>query len=115
MILHIDFFRMSGRPLSAVERLPAEVLAFAAALAGMPAPRIATLRSIYRRRMTLFEHQQIAANALGFKPLADHPTRRLTAFLRREAIAQINRDVLIREARLWLYDHGYVLPGSRPL
>lgn len=115
LILHIGFLRLSGRPLSAVERLPATVLAFAAEQAGMPAPMIATLRSIYRRRMTLFEHQRIAAQALGFKPLTDHPTRRLTAFLRREAVAQINRDALVREARLWLYDHGYVLPGSRPL
>ena len=115
LILHIGFLRMSGRPLSAAERLPAAVLAFAAAQAGMPAPRIATLRSIYRRRMTLFEHQRIAAEALGFKPLVDHPTRRVTAFLRREATVQINRDALVREARLWLYDHGYVLPGARPL
>jgi TnpA family transposase len=115
LTLHIGFLRLSGRSLSAVERLPATVLAFAAAQAGMPAPRIATLRSIYRRRMTLFEHQRIAAEALGFKPLVDHPTRRLTAFLRREATAQINRDALVREARLWLYDHGYVLPGARPL
>lgn len=115
LVLHIGFLRLSGRPLPAVERLPAAVLAYAAAQAGMPAPRIATLRSIYRRRMTLFEHQRIAAEALGFKPLVDHPTRRLTAFLRREATAQINRDALVREARLWLYDHGYVLPGSRPL
>ena len=115
LILHIGFLRLSGRPLSAVERLPAAVLAFAATEAGMPAPRIATLRSIYRRRMTLFEHQRIAAEALGLKPLLDHPTRRLTAFLRREATAQINRDALVREARLWLYDHGYALPGARPL
>ena len=109
LTLHIGFLRLSGRPLSA------GVLAFAATQAGMPAPRIATLRSIYRRRMTLFEHQRIAAEALGFKPLVDHPTRRLTAFLRREATAQISRDALVREARLWLYDHGYVLPSARPL
>ena len=115
LILQIGFLRMTGRPLAALERLPAAVLSCAAAHAGMPAPRIATLRSIYRRRMTLFGHQRIAAEALGFRAPSEHAMRKLTAHLRREAAVQLDRSDLHREARLWLYDRRYVLPGTRSL
>jgi hypothetical protein len=115
LILQIGFLRMTGRPLATVERLPAAVLSCAAAYAGLPAPRIATLRSIYRRRTTLFEHQRVAAQALGFRAASEHVMRKLTTHLRREAAVQLDRGDLVRECRLWLYDRHYVLPGTRTL
>jgi hypothetical protein len=81
----------------------------------MAPPQIATLRSIYRRRPTLFDHQQTAALAIGLKPYGDQAARHVTAFLRRQCGLVISRDELVRDARLWLYDHGYMLPGQRPL
>jgi hypothetical protein len=115
LILQIGFLRMTGRSLAAFERLPPAVLSCAAAHAGMPAPQIATLRSIYRRRTTLFEHQLIAAEALGFRPASEHVVRKLTAHLRREAAVQLDRGDLVREARIWLDDNRYLLPGARAL
>jgi len=115
LILQIGFLRMTGRPLAQIERLPAAVLACAAAHAGTPAPRIATLRSINRRRMTLFQHQRIALEALGFQKLPEHAARKLTAHLRRQATLQLERADLVQDARVWLYDRGYVLLGARPL
>ena len=56
LIIHIGFLRM----------------------AGMPAPQIATLRAIYRRRPTLFDHQNTAALALGLKPYGDQEVRHVT-------------------------------------
>lgn len=41
--------------------------------------------------------------------------RMLTAFLRCQAETQISRPDLIRQARRWLYDRSYVLPGERLL
>ena len=115
LIIHIGFLRMTGRSLSAVDLIPAQVLACAARHAGIPAPQIATLRAIYRRRMTLFNHQKTAASALGLKPYGDQASRHITAFLRRQAGSVISRDELTRAARLWLYDHGYMLPRQRAL
>jgi hypothetical protein len=46
------------------------VLAYAAAEAGAAAPQLATLRAIYRRRMSLFEHQRLAALATVSRPPA---------------------------------------------
>ena len=115
LILQIGFLRLTGRPLSAFERLPAAVLSCAAAYAGLPAPQIATLRSIYRRRTTLFEHQVVAAQALGFRSASEHVMRKLTTHLRREAALQLDRGNLVRESRIWLYDRHYILPGTRTL
>ena len=115
LILQIGFLRMTGRSLAALERLPPAVLSCAAAHAGIPAPRIATLRSIYRRRTTLSEHQLIAAEALGFRPASEHVVRKLKAHLRREAAVQLDRGDVVREARIWLYDRRYLLPGARSL
>ena len=115
LILHMGFLRMTGRPLAQLDRLPAKILAFAAEHAGMVAPQIATLRAIYRRRPTLFEHQRIAAKTLGFSAIDEHRLRGLTAYMRRQAGSQIDRDGLILDARVWLYTRGYLLPGRRAL
>ena len=115
LIIHIGFLRMTGRSLSSVDLIPPPVLACAARHAGMPAPQIATLRAIYRRRPTLFDHQNTAALALGLKLCGDQAIRHVTGFLRRQCGSVISRDELVRDARLWLYDHDYMLPGQRPL
>ncbi len=115
LVIHIGFLRMTGRSLSAVDLIPAQVLVCAARHAGMAAPQIATLRAIYRRRMTLFAHQKIAATTVGLKPYSDQASRHVTGFLRRQAGSVISRNELIRDARLWLYDHGYMLPRQRTL
>lgn len=62
LVLHIGFLRMSGRHLSALERVLLSVLAFAGNETGVAAPQLATLPAIYRRRMTLFAHQRLAAS-----------------------------------------------------
>lgn len=50
--------------------------------------------------------------ALGFRHLTEHAERGLTAHLRRSAEAIFGADALTRAARIWLYEHGYVLPGD---
>jgi hypothetical protein len=56
--LQLGFLAMCGRPLSALQRVPADLLQHLAHQLNVQAPDIATLRAIYRRRRsTLFEHQ----------------------------------------------------------
>ncbi|MEP6869189.1 MAG: Tn3 family transposase [Novosphingobium sp.] len=115
LIIHIGFLKMTGRSLLAVDRIPAPVLTCAARHAGLIAPQIATLRAIYKRRPTLFDHQKTAALAAGLEPCGDQAIRHVTGFLRKQCGSVISRDELVRDARLWFYDHGYMLPGQRPL
>ena len=115
LVLHIGFLRMSGRHLPALERVPSSVLAYAAAEVGVPAPQLATLRAIYRRRMTLFKHQRLAESATGFSTAGEGQLRMLTAFLRRQAETELVRERLVLVARRWLYDRSFLIPGDRSL
>jgi hypothetical protein len=62
--LQIGFLKMSGRPLDAIQRVPADLLKHLADQIDVPAPMIATLKALYlKRRRTLYEHQRWA---IGF-------------------------------------------------
>src|ERR1022692_106567 len=64
--LQLGFLTMCGRPLSALQRVPTELLQHLGKQLAVPAPDIATLRAIYRRRgSTLFEHQTGAILSLA--------------------------------------------------
>ena len=110
---HIGFLRMSGRHLPALERVPSSVLAYAAAQVGVAAPQLATLRAIYRRRPTLFEHQRLAGVAIGFRAAGEAQLRMLTAYLRRQAESELAREQLVAAARRWLYGHAFLIPADR--
>ena len=63
--LQLGFLTMCGRPLSALQRVPTGLLQHLAEQLAVQAPDIATLRAIYRRRLsTLFEHQAWAISYL---------------------------------------------------
>jgi Domain of unknown function (DUF4158) len=66
LALHIGFVRMSGRPLDAFRVLPVVLLRHLGKELSIPVPDVASLRALYRRRSTLFEHQQLACRVLGF-------------------------------------------------
>jgi len=113
--LQIGFLKMTGRLLNSVELVPAAVLVYLGQVVGCVAPRIASIRALYRRRRTLFEHQTAACSLLRRRELPEHGLRGLTGFLRREATGLYNGAALTAKARVWLIDHGYLLPTERVL
>jgi hypothetical protein len=106
--LQIGFLKMTGRLLNSVELVPPAVLAHLGQVIGCVAPRIASIRALYRRRRTLFEHQSAARTLLRRRELPEHGLRGLTGFLRREAKDLHNGTDLAAKARVWLIDHGYL-------
>ena len=76
--VHIGFVRMTGRSLDAFERLPVAVIAKVKRELDIRGPDLASMRTLYSRRRTLFEHQRWAAKVAGFQPLncwfQDSPT-----------------------------------------
>jgi|SRR5579863_1526230 len=112
LVLQIGFLRLTGRTLNSVQVIPPAVLASAGRAAGIAAPQLASIRSIYRRRMTLYHHQQAAMAALGFKDYGEASERALTGHLRRMATQCFDSTALIRQAMTWLYAHHWVLPGQ---
>ena len=55
------------------------------------APDLASLRAMYQRGNTLFEHQQLAREVLGFRWLSEPQRRALVYALRRELARTHNR------------------------
>ena len=60
LALHIGFVRMSGRPLNSVRAVPALLLRHLGQMLDLEAPDLASLRALYARGRTLFDHQQQA-------------------------------------------------------
>jgi hypothetical protein len=67
--LQIGFIKMTGAPLNSVQLVPATVLDHVGRQLGMGAgtPQIASSGALYRRRLTLFDHQHCAPQALGVR------------------------------------------------
>jgi TnpA family transposase len=113
--LQIGRMRLTGTPMNSVQMIPQEVLGFLGDQIGIPAPRLASIRALYRRRRTLFEHQAAAKQALGLRDLPEHAERSLSGYLRREAGERHAIADLVTAARGWLADHLYLQLPSRRL
>jgi len=115
LALQIGFLKMTGGTLNSVEIVPAGVLEHLGRQLGCTPPRIASIRALYRRQRTLFDHQAAALLALGRREPSEHAERGLVAHLRREAAAVFDNAELMACARSWLVDHDYLLLREREL
>jgi hypothetical protein len=115
LALHMGVLRLSGRSLNAVRIIPASLWAHLGKELGVRPPELASLKALYGRRSTLFEHQQLAQETLGFRCMTDHQRRALVAALRDEVTRISDKDKLLTFARRWLYDHKLLIEHDRAL
>jgi hypothetical protein len=113
--VHIGFVRMTGRSLDAFDALPAPVVAQLKQELQIPTPDLASVRVLYERRRTLFDHQRFAAEVANFRPLNDRRKRVLLTQLRAAAKTTLSTDRLLQHARRWLYDTRILIPAERTL
>jgi len=114
--LQIGFLKMSGRPLDAIQRMPADLLKHLGEQLEIEAPTIATLRALYlRRRRTLYEHQRWAMEFLGMIRFEITYTDKLLPSLCDVVRAGISGDHLLTATRKLLYENRFVIPGTRRL
>lgn len=113
--LQVGHLRMTGLPLNSVQRIPPAILAFVGDQLDQPAPQLASIRALYGRRRTLFEHQTVAQAILGLRTIPEHGERALVAFLRRSAGEHFMLDALTGAARAWLCEHSYLQLTARRL
>jgi len=113
--LHIGFLRMSGRQLNSTDVIHWRILAFLGDQLQIVAPRVASLRALYPRRPTLYEHQRLAKAQLGVKKLTEPVRRQLVGHLRQTRGAATDATELLVSARQWLYEHRYLIPAERQL
>jgi hypothetical protein len=74
---------MSGRPLDAVRIVPPNLWQHLSAELGIDAPDLASLRALYHRDRTLYDHQQLACEWLRFQHMSEHQRQRARARLAR--------------------------------
>ena len=115
LALQAGFLRMSGRPLAAVGAVPPALWRHIGAQFAVTAPDLASLRVMYRRLSTLYEHQELACELLGFRDASDAQRRALVRGLRDELARTADRGRLLAFARQWLYDHGAIVRRERDL
>ena len=96
--LQIGYLRLTGTALNSFEIIPPQVLAHLGGELGVEVPRLTSIRALYRRRRTLFEHHAAAKSALGLRNITLHGEWALGGFLRREAGVRIARDELVSAA-----------------
>jgi len=115
--LQIGFLKMTGTLLNSVQLIPVAALDHLGRQlwSGESTPRIASIRALYRRRRTLFDHQEAALSVLGFRYLHDQVMPGLISSLRRVAADTFEVDALVTSARVWLFEHRYVMLPSRRL
>ena len=99
LALHIGFLRMSGRLLGAFRIIPVVLWRHLGNEFGIAAPEVASLRAMYERGRTLFDHQQVACTVLGFRWMSEHQRRSLVRELRDEVARCADRDQLLVQAR----------------
>ena len=94
---------MSGRPLDAFRIVPGNLWRHLGAQVNVTAPDLASLRALYHRGRTLYDHQLCACDLLGFRWMTEHQRRYLVSVLREELEHTIDRDRLLLFTRRWLY------------
>jgi len=113
--VQLGFLKMTGCPLEAFNVIPARLLRYVAAQLEVPPITIATLRAVYKRSKTLYEHQWWAMEVLGFSKATPEQLKGLLPYLTQEAKHAATVDILVERGKLWLYQHRYISIADRAI
>jgi TnpA family transposase len=111
--LQLGFVGMTGTTLKSLEYVPTSVLRHLGRQFARPVPDVATLRTLYRRRKTRFEHQRWAVEQWGLREFDAGIEQRLTEYIRERTHATLSRGRLEQAAREWLYRTLVAIPRRR--
>ena len=111
--IQLGFVRMTGTMLDTLDHVPRAVLAHVGQQLSLPAPELTTLRALYRRRKTLFEHQAWACSYAGLRWPGPDDVAAVTESLASDSAATLDRHRLARAAREALIARGCLIPGGR--
>ncbi len=107
------FLRAAGRPLDRISVLPRVLLRYVAEKLQVDAPSIATLRSIYKRRPTHYEHQAWVKKYLGLNEVDQAVSDLLATYLTAQANEVVSVDELVTAACRWLHERKILIPSDR--
>ena len=113
--IQLGFVRMTGTMLEALEHVPRAVFAHVAHQLALPAPELGTLRALYGRRSTLFEHQSWACAYAGLHWPEVADVTAVVESLVADSAGTLDRHRLARAAREALLARGCLIPGERDI
>lgn len=113
--LQLVFLRATGRPLGRAASVPRALLRSLCAAVGVTETAIASLKTIYARVATLYEHQQWTRDYAGITDAEDAVMTGLGKALEDLAKTAASVDELVQEAELWLFGRQHLLPADRVL
>lgn len=113
--VQLGFIKMTGNLLKTTQVIPVRLLRHISSQLDLLPLTIASLKTIYKRPKTLYEHQWWALEILGFSKASPNQQSTLLPFLRQEAAYAPSIDVLVERGKLWLYQHRYLPLGDRVL
>jgi len=113
--IQLVFLRASGHTLDQLNTLPRQLLRYVGEKLGVPTPTIASLRTIYHRYKTLYEHQVWACGYLGLMRLDEVQWSGLAAWMRQDAAESLSLEELLQHAHSWLYERRLLIPSTRAL
>ena len=94
LALHLCVVKMTDRAELSTKLVPQAVLVHVADQLDLPPPDLASLRSLYRDRSTLFRHRKPAVELAGFREVGAGARSGLLQYLRQEVLATTAPDVL---------------------
>ena len=113
--IQLVFLRASGHTLDHVGILPRQLLRYVGERLGLPTPTIASLRTLYQRYKTQYEHQVWACEYLGLASVSPDQRAGLEAWMRQDAAESLTLDELTQHAHYWLYGRRLLIPAERTL
>jgi TnpA family transposase len=111
--LQLVFLRASGRPLDRFAAVPKHLLRHLFTELGLAAINIASLRTLYVRRETLYDHQKWAREHAQLDVADDAATAEIKSALDEFARDAASVDELVGYALNWLYDRRLLIPADR--
>lgn len=113
--LHLGFVRMTGRTLDAYKQIPKRLWHHLGDQLGVEPPDLGTLRALYDDRTdTLADHQKLAYDALGFRPMAEHQRRYVVRWLKERLSGRQDSSTALYDLKRWLYDYDDILARDLP-
>lgn len=107
--------RATGRSPGRAASVPRALLRSLCGALGQSETAIASLKTIYARVATLYEHQKWARDFAGITDADATTMAKLAEALEDLANAAVSIDELVQEAELWLFARHHVLPADRVL
>jgi TnpA family transposase len=113
--IQLVFLRASGHTLDHVGTVPRQLLRYIGERLGLATPTIASLKTLYRRYKTLYDHQVWACEYLGLTSIGADQWSGLEAWMREDAHESLTLDDLLQHAHYWLYERRILIPAERTL